>query len=95
MVVESHPAGSSRPFIIALFGDIRAWKGRPGYSQPARDRVAQLVAAGRAAKRDVVIVQFSHPRLADQLPADVPILCAWGGEVPMQEAAATRLMQQA
>lgn len=93
VVVETHPSGGTRPLVIALFGDIRAWKGRPGYSQPARDRVTQLVGAARAVKRDVLIVQFSHPRLAGQLPADVPVLSAWGGERPMQEAAARRLMQ--
>lgn len=93
VVVETHPSGSTRPLVIALFGDIRAWKGRPGYSQPARDRVTQLVGAARAVKRDVLIVHFSHPRLAEQLPADVPVLSAWGGERPMQEAAARRLMQ--
>ena len=93
LVVETHPSGSSRPLVIALFGDIRGWKGQPGYSQPARDRVTQLVGAARAVKRDVLIVQFSHPRLVGVLPTDVPVLSAWGGERSMQEAAARRLMQ--
>lgn len=89
--VETHLGGGTRPLVIALFGDIRAWKGRPGYSAPALDRVRQLVATAKSARRDVFIAQFSHPRLASALPPDVPILCAWGGERPMQQAAARRL----
>jgi hypothetical protein len=53
--------------------------------------VRQLVGSARAARRDVYIAQFSHPRLAAELPADVPVLCAWGGEGAMQEAVARRL----
>lgn len=89
--VEPIPGGSAKPLVIALFGDIRAWKGRPGYSTAALDRLRQLLATAKANRRDVFIAQFSHPRLAEQLPPDVPILCAWGGERPMQEAAARRL----
>ena len=89
--LETHPGAGSRPLVIALFGDIRAWKGRPGYSPAALDRVRQLVTTARAARRDVFLAQFSHPRLAAELPVDVPVLCAWGGERAMQEAVARRL----
>lgn len=74
--------------VVALFGDIRAWKGRPGYSETAKMQVAELVRLATSRARDVVIVQFSHPRLAKELPSEVPIVCAWGGEGPMQRAAA-------
>ncbi len=86
-----HPAAGTHPLVIALFGDIRAWKGRPGYSAAALDRVRQLASAAQQRRRDVFIVQFSHPRLAAGLPSGVPVLCAWGGERAMQEAAARRL----
>ncbi|MCC6930573.1 MAG: hypothetical protein IT359_16415 [Gemmatimonadaceae bacterium] len=89
--LEPIPGGSAKPLVIALFGDIRAWKGRPGYSPASLDRLRQLHATARANRRDVYIAQFSHPRLAAQLPPDIPTLCAWGGERPMQEAAARRL----
>ena len=92
--VETHPSAGTRPLVIALFGDIRAWKGRPGYSTAALDRVRQLVANARAARRDVYVAQFSHPRLAAQLPGDVPVLCAWGGEGVMQQALARRLARR-
>lgn len=74
--------------VIALFGDIRSWKGRPGYSAAALDAVRAAVAAARERKQETVIVQFSHPRLAASIEADAPIVCAWGGESAMQQAAA-------
>jgi beta-glucosidase len=93
-VVERLSPDARGPVIVALFGDIRSWKGRPGYSAAARQAVAHAVDAARRAARDVVVVQFSHPRLAAELP-DVPaLLCAWGGEAPMQRAAARRLLRE-
>lgn len=78
--------------VIALFGDIRAWKGRPGFSAGARDRVKQAISA--AGSSDSLIIQFSHPRLAAQLEGNAPILCAWGGEAVMQRAAARVLLRE-
>ena len=90
---EDTPVNGSGSTVVALFGDIRAWKGRPGYSAAAKDAVRQ--ALSRAEQTDRVIVQFSHPRLADELDVDAPILCAWGGEAVMQRAAARVLLRQA
>src|SRR6266542_468023 len=42
--------------VIALYGDIRAWKGRPGYSAASRARVRQIAESARS--QGVVIVQF-------------------------------------
>lgn len=78
--------------VVALFGDIRAWKGRPGYSAGAREAVRN--ALDRAGTKERLIVQFSHPRLADELEVDAPILCAWGGEAVMQRAAARVLLRE-
>jgi hypothetical protein len=90
--VVQEPELTSRdiPLVIALFGDIRAWKGRPSYSERARASVAEAAATARKAKRTAVVVQFSHPRLAAQLEAP-NIVCAWGGEAVMQRAAAAWL----
>src|SRR5262245_28370081 len=75
------------PLVIALFGDVRAWKGRPGYSDRAKAAVQEAVAAARKSRRTSVVIQFSHPRLAAVL--DAPnIVCAWGGESTMQRAVA-------
>jgi hypothetical protein len=87
------PLEESGSTVVALFGDIRAWKGRPGYSAAARDAVRQ--ALDRTSRTDRLIVAFSHPRLADELDVDAPILCAWGGEAVMQRAAARVLLREA
>jgi beta-glucosidase-like glycosyl hydrolase len=71
------------PLIVALFGDVRGWKGYVGYSGRARQEVARAVEG-----RQATIVQFGHPRFADQLPVDAAVLSAWGGDPCMQEAAA-------
>ena len=78
--------------VIALFGDIRAWKGRPGYSSGAKEAVRRAVEGKDPA--DCLIIQFSHPRLAAELDVDAPILCAWGGEAVMQRAAARVLLRE-
>jgi hypothetical protein len=77
--------------VIALFGDIRAWKGRPGYSSWSMETVRR--ALEQATSGDSLIVQFSHPRLASELPEGPPILCAWGGEAVMQRAAARVMLR--
>jgi beta-glucosidase len=78
--------------VIALFGDIRAWKGRPGYSTAAKAEVRR--AFDNPKTQDRLIIQFSHPRLADELDVDAPILSAWGGEAVMQRAAARVLLRE-
>jgi beta-glucosidase-like glycosyl hydrolase len=77
--------------VIAVFADIRAWKGRPGFSTAAKDAVRQAVTQAKTKER--LIVLFSHPRLAADLNADVPTLCAWGGEAVMQRAAARVMLR--
>jgi beta-glucosidase-like glycosyl hydrolase len=86
---DASHAGSA---VVALFGDIRAWKGRPGYSADARAAVRAALGDDSASNR--LIVQFSHPRLADELDVSAPILCAWGGEAVMQRAAARVLLRE-
>ncbi len=86
-VVDAPTAASRGPLVVALFGDIRAWKGRPGYSAAAREAVAAACRAAQDAARDAIVVQFSHPRLAAELTGAANVICAWGGERVMQEAA--------
>jgi beta-glucosidase len=69
--------------VIAIYSDIRAWKGAPGLSRTA---AIALQTALRAAP-DATIVFFGHERLARELPG-TDMLCAWGGESIMQRAAA-------
>ncbi len=73
---------------IALFGDVRAGKGRARYSAPVLRAVQR---AEQRAARDGTrpfIVQFGHPRLAAALPDALPVVTAWGGDEAMQLAAA-------
>ena len=87
-VVESPSGDGRRSTVIALFGDIRSWKGRPGYSAASRAAVERALAAAK----DAVVVQFGHPRLAAEIPGRSAVISAWGGERVMQNAAARWLM---
>lgn len=75
-------ATGERPVMVALFADIRGFKGRPGVSAEARRRVDAAAAAAPS-----VVVLFGPPRLAGEV-AGPAVLCAWGGEPLMQQAAA-------
>jgi beta-glucosidase len=92
--VEAPTGESGTTLVVALFGDIRSWKGRPGYSAEARAAVRDACAAAAQGARDVTVVQFSHPRLAAQIPDAPTVVSAWGGEGVMQEAAARWLVKQ-
>jgi beta-glucosidase-like glycosyl hydrolase len=74
--------------LIVVYSDIRAWKGRPGISAAARERVRALTADAP----DATVLLFSHPRLADELPTARHLLAAWGGEAIMQESVAAWLL---
>jgi beta-glucosidase-like glycosyl hydrolase len=76
--------------VVALYSDIRAWKGRPGISAAARQRVREVTERAP----DATVLLFSHPRLAYELPTAANLLAAWGGEAIMQEAVAAWLTGQ-
>ena len=75
--------GGDLPVIVALYADIKGFKGRPGLSSQAVDVVADAAATPAGA----TVVLFGHPRMAPQVPG-AHILGAWGGETLMQRAAA-------
>jgi len=93
-MVDSPSGSRDRGVVVALFGDIRSWKGRPGYSAGALAAVHATLAAASAAAQKAILVQFSHPRLASTIPGDAPMFCAWGGEAVMQRAAARFLTRK-
>lgn len=80
--------GGSGRGLVALYADIRGWKGRPGVSRGALERIERIVSRDP----DAVIVLFGHPRLAAEIPGE-HVLGAWGGEALMQEAAAAWLLE--
>ena len=90
--VDGPTPGARSTFVIALYGEVRAGKGRSGYTPQAVGQVAELSAAARAAGREAMIIQFGDPRFSGAIPGDLPIVCAWGGEGGMQAAAARWLV---
>lgn len=88
LVRDVELAEASQQLIIALYCDIRAWKGTPGLSEDAAERMEQAVARHPSA----LVVLFGHPRLAGDVPGET-VLAAWGGEAIMQEAAARWLVE--
>jgi beta-glucosidase-like glycosyl hydrolase len=87
--VEKPSRDGRASVVVVLFGDIRGWKGRPGYSAEARKAVDKIVDK----VPEAVVVQFSHPRLAAELKKPKHIVSAWGGESVMQHAAARWLLR--
>lgn len=83
---EVRALSDDRPAVVAVYADIRAWKGAPGPSKAARESLDTALRA----RRDATVVLFAHPRLADGLGAR-HVVAAWGGEAIMQRAAAAWL----
>jgi len=87
--VDVHEAGSARSEganarIVALYADVRAWKGRVGLSEDARRQLREALGWTGPS----LVVLFSHPWNGVEVPPPASVLCAWGGEPLMQEAAA-------
>jgi beta-glucosidase-like glycosyl hydrolase len=87
------PTPSARStFVIALYGEVRAGKGRTGYTEATLQRLDALSVAARRANREAMIFQFGDPRWVRAIPGDLCVACAWGGEAGMQAAAARWLV---
>jgi beta-glucosidase-like glycosyl hydrolase len=87
-VIDMRSTGTRVPVLIAAFADSVAGKAEPGFSRAARDRIERAAAIAHEQKRESLVVMFSHARHAAQFPQAPNVLCAWGGERPMQAAAA-------
>lgn len=72
----------SRPAVIAVYADIRAWKGSPAL----RDTARATLRAAVERRPDALVVLFAHPRLAAGIACE-NLIVAWGGEAIMQRAA--------
>jgi beta-glucosidase-like glycosyl hydrolase len=77
--------------VLAMRGEPSTGRGRAGYSEDTRAQVARVLAEARAARRSVVAVLFGPPAMAEEIPDVSNVICAWGGDRAMQEAAARRL----
>ena len=87
-VLDASATGTRVPVLIAAFADVVAGRVEPGFSSRSRDRIERASAVAHEQNRDSLVVLFSHPRHAAQLPGAPNVLCAWGGDRPMQAAAA-------
>ena len=83
--------GDARPdasTVSALFGDIRAWKGRPGYSASAKENVRKTLDQAKTGTQ--LTVHFSHPPTAAYLTMTEPHLIASCAEDEMPPATPPR-----
>lgn len=76
---------------IVIRGAPSPGRARAGYSLATRRRVAQAVAEARTARRSVLALILGPPALAEEIPEVPNVICAWGADRAMQEAAARRL----
>jgi len=79
--VPRHPEPGTRHLVL-VYAEPRSWKGRGDLGPRSIAQLERLVPDAS------LVVLFAHPRLAAQVPGDVPILCAWHGQALMQRAAA-------
>lgn len=81
IAVPRHPEPGTR-HVILVYAEPRSWKGRADLGPQSIVQLERLVPDA------ALVVLFAHPRLAAQIPGDVPVLCAWHGQALMQQAAA-------
>ncbi|MEE9132578.1 MAG: glycoside hydrolase family 3 N-terminal domain-containing protein [Gemmatimonadota bacterium] len=81
------PAVEAAVDLIAVFSEVRAWKGRATLAEETIEKVQRLLEQAPGA----TLVLFGHPRLAKQLPFAANVVCAWCGDPLMQDAVAERL----
>ncbi len=74
--------GSGGSRVVLAYAEPRAWKGRAGFSP---ENLARLRESAPGAD---LVVLFGHPRLAESIPGEAPILVAWHRQRLMQEAVA-------
>ena len=79
--VPRYPEPGTR-HVVLVYAEPRSWKGRGDLGTRS---IAQLE---RLVPQASLVILFAHPRLAAQVPGDVPVLCAWHGQALMQRAAA-------
>ena len=68
--------------VVLAFAEPRASKGRAGFGPESLDRLAHVAPTAS------LVILFGHPRLAAEIPGNVPVLVAWHRQRLMQEAVA-------
>jgi beta-glucosidase len=81
--------GPGARHLILVYAEPRSWKGRADLGPQSLAKLERLVPGAS------LVILFAHPRLAAQIPGDVPVLCAWHGQALMQRAAARWVVRMA
>ncbi|MGH7521719.1 MAG: glycoside hydrolase family 3 N-terminal domain-containing protein [Gemmatimonadales bacterium] len=68
--------------VVLVYAEPRSWKGRGDLGPRSLAQLERIVPAAS------LVILFAHPRLAVQVPGEVPVLCCWHGQALMQRAAA-------
>ena len=93
-LVEVPTPASGGPFVIALFADYVAGKGRTTLLPETIAQVHALVAQAEALQRSVSLIGLGDPRWVAQLGMTHPTVVAWGGDRVMQQAAGRGLLRR-
>jgi beta-glucosidase len=78
LAAPTPPAGAGH--LVLVFAEPRGWKERAGLSDLSRRAVREALSGA------ALVVVFGHPRIADEIPGEVPLLLAWHRQPLMQEA---------
>ncbi len=92
-LVDAPTPASGGPFVIALFADYVAGKGRTRLLPETVAQVHTLVAQAEALQRSVILIGLGDPRWVAQLGMTHPTVVAWGGDRVMQQAAGRGLLR--
>ena len=93
-LVDVPTPASGGPFVIALFADYVASKGRTTLLPETIAQVHALVAQAEALQRSVILIGLGDPRWVAQLGMTHPTVVAWGGDRVMQQAAGRGLLRR-
>jgi beta-glucosidase len=91
VAVAEASASEARADLVALFSEVKGWKGRSDLAEKSVEAVRQALETAPTA----TVVLFGHPRLADQLSFAQSVICAWCGDALMQDAVGERLVSTA
>ncbi len=86
-LTPGHGPGVGR--LVLVYAEPRSWKGRSDLGPQSLAQLERLVPGAS------LVILFAHPRLATQVPGDVPVLCCWHGQALMQRAAARWVLARA
>jgi beta-glucosidase len=87
-VADAATADAGTSLVVGVFPGAAAEHGDVDALDEVGARVKAACAGAVQAGQLPVVVLFAHPRLASAVPEEVPLLCAWTGDVAMQRAAA-------